>query len=70
MIRENLKDVVCDLVDKSKGGSSTQLTRDNEALIVAKADLEGAHGFNVAHRELGRRLHEIIPSLLCESIDS
>ena len=58
--RERLKEIFCGLGCSLKQGRPTLLTRDEEALFVAKAELEGAHGFPVTRRELGHRLNNVV----------
>ena len=61
--REDVKNEIRTVIENKKCGRPTQLTRDEEALMVAKAELEGVHGFPVAHKELGHRLNDLIMEL-------
>ena len=58
--RERLKGIFSSLDCAMKRGRPTRLTSDDEALFVAKAELEGTHGFPVNRRELGHRLNNVV----------
>ena len=61
--RERIKETIQDLLSTKKRGRPTLLTRDEEALMVAKAELEAVHGFPVNRRELGHRLNNLVGDL-------
>ena len=63
MRKEEGKNEILDVIQNNKCGRSTQLTRDEEALMVAKAELEGVHGFPSVHQELGHCLNNLIMDL-------
>ena len=63
VIREEVKQAIEGLLITKKRGRPTQLTRDEEALMVAKAELEAVHGFPVNRRELGHRLNDLVREL-------
>ena len=47
-------------VHKIKNGRPTYLNPDEEALVVAAADMEGAHGLPIDVRTLGAELQMVI----------
>ena len=61
--REMIKETIQGLLSTKKRGRPTLLTRDEEALMVAKAELEAVHGFPVPRRELGHRLNNLVRNL-------
>ena len=67
--KEEVKNEILDVIQNNKRGRPTQLTRDGEALMVAKSELEGVHGFPVARQELGHRLNNLIMELGVRKID-
>ena len=50
--REKLREIIFRVVDASKRGRSTQPTRDEWALVVAKAELEGGMDFRFIDENL------------------
>ena len=61
--RDAVTDTTHSLAQGKKCGRPTLLTRDDEALLIAKSEIKGAHSFPVCRLELGQRLHEVVMSL-------
>ena len=68
--RDTLKEAIHGLAQGGKCRRPTLLTRDKEALLFAKSEIEGAHGFPVCRLEVGQHLNEVGMSLGSRKYDT
>ena len=63
MSRSKVLEIIKISVQKIKVGRPTYLNRDEEALVVASAEIEGAHGLPIDVSTLGEELQLVIKSV-------
>ena len=60
MLRSKVLETIKMTVHRIKVGRPTYLNSDEEALVVASAEIEGAHGLPIDVNKLGSELHLVI----------
>ena len=63
MLRSKVLETIKMTVNKIKNGIPTYLNPDEEALVVAPAEIEGAHGLPIDVNTLGSELQLVIKSV-------